>query len=290
MIVLDRPQITDLFIPRTGCADAAIKKGCFNRKDIMTILSNYITVESATTILDEIFVDYISGDNNLTELILNAVGDVYTREQIDEIVDSIQEQIDGMGFATEQWVEDQGYIDDITLTINGQEVHNGDSITVPAAPPAMFIYVDDFPDGVSEGSTCYDPETGEEIPCPYTERYCDEWMETFYAKSNLDEYLDWYLTTDEETQVNTYVYTGEFEYDGEEYWMYMYSAAWGDGGEVKYGLLPKTVTREELQNNSLETDHQNIFNDYEPFAYFLRYDGKVYERVQQSPNILVAFK
>lgn len=103
MIVLDKPQITDLFIPRTGCADAAIKKGCFNRKDIMTLLSNYITVESATTILDEIFVDYISGDNNLTELILNAVGDVYTREQVDTMIsglqakiDDLQEQIDSM--------------------------------------------------------------------------------------------------------------------------------------------------------------------------------------------------
>lgn len=45
MIVLDRPQITDLFIPRTGCADAAIKKGCFNRKDIMTLLAGYVTKE-----------------------------------------------------------------------------------------------------------------------------------------------------------------------------------------------------------------------------------------------------
>lgn len=292
MIVLDRPQITDLFIPRSGGSDGAIKKGCFNRKDIMTLLSNYVSVDDAKEILDEIFVEYIEGDNNLTELILNAVGDVYTREQIDGMIGEIQEQIDGMGFATEEWVEDQGYLNDITLTINGQEVHNGDSITIgtTATPPAKFIWVDDFPDGVSEGSYCYDPETGEEVPCPYTERYCDEWMQTFYDKSDLNEYIDWYLYTDDDTNTNTYVYTGEFEYDGEEYWMYSYSDAWGEGGSVKYGLLPKTVTREELQANSLETNHQNIFNDYEPFAYYLKYDGKVYERDQQTPNILVTFK
>ena len=292
MIILDKPQITDLFIPRSGGSDAAIKKGCFNRKDIMTLLSNYITVESATTILDEIFIEYIQGDNNLTELILNAVGDVYTKEQIDEIVDSLQEQIDGMDFATEQWVEDKGYLNDITLTINGQEVHNGDSITVgaPATPPAMFIYVDDFPDGVSEGCTCWDPETGEEIPCPYTERYCDEWMETFYAKSDLDEYLDWYLDELGDAGCNTYIYKGEFEYDGEDYWLYQYSDQWGGGESVKYGLLPKSVTREELEENSLMTDHQNIFNDYTPFAYYLRYDAKEYELIDKMPYILVGLK
>ena len=256
----------------------------------MDILSNYITVDSAYTMLDEIFVNYIQGDNNLTELVLNAVGDVYTREQIDEIVDSLQEQIDGMDFATEQWVEDKGYIDDITLTINGQEVHNGDSVTIEtqSAPPAMFIYVDDFPDGIAV--PCWDPDTGEEVPCPYTERYCDEWMQTFYEKSDLDEYLDWYLDELGDAGCNTYIYKGEFEYDGEDYWLYQYSDQWGGGESVKYGLLPKSVTREELEENSLMTDHQNIFNDYTPFAYYLRYDAKEYELNADMPYILVGLK
>lgn len=299
-------MITDLYIPRGGNSEACVKKGCFSKKDIMDILSNYITVDSAYTILDEIFVNYIQGDNNLTELILNAVGDVYTREQIDEMIS---------GFTTQEWVEEQGYIDDITLTINGQEVHNGDSITVNVegkldesvfddytgetetrlsdleerlSPPAMFIYVDDFPDGIA--GPCWDPDTGEEIPCPYTERYCDEWMETFYAKSDLDEYLDWYLDELGDAGCNTYIYKGEFEYDGEDYWLYQYSDQWGGGDSVKYGLLPKSVTREELEENSLMTDHQNIFNDYTPFAYYLRYDGREYELNADMPYILVGLK
>lgn len=290
MIVLDKPQITDLYIPRGGNSEACVKKGCFSKKDIMDILSNYITVDSAYTILDEIFVNYIQGDNNLTELVLNAVGDVYTREQIDEIVDSLQEQIDGMDFATEQWVEDKGYIDDITLTINGQEVHNGDSVTIQtqATPPATFIWIDDFPDGVS--GPCWDPDTGEEIPCPQRERYSDEWIEEFYGFDDLDSYLDWYLDALGDAGCNTYVYKGEFEYDGEEYWLYQYSDQWGGGDSVKYGLLPKSVTREELEENSLMTDHQNIFNDYTPFAYYLRYDGREYEVGSDMPYILVGLK
>lgn len=290
MIVLDKPQITDLYIPRGGNSEACVKKGCFSKKDIMDILSNYITVDSAYTILDEIFVNYIQGDNNLTELVLNAVGDVYTREQIDEIVDSLQEQIDGMDFATEQWVEDQGYIDDITLTINGQEVHNGDSVTIEtqATPPATFIWIDDFPDGVA--GPCWDPDTGEEIPCPQRERYSDEWIEEFYGFDDLDSYLDWYLDALGDAGCNTYVYKGEFEYDGEEYWLYQYSDQWGGGDSVKYGLLPKSVTREELEENSLMTDHQNIFNDYTPFAYYLRYDAKEYELIDKMPYILVGLK
>jgi hypothetical protein len=290
MIVLERPSITDLYIPRSGNSEACVKKGCFSKKDIMDILSNYITVDSAYTILDEIFVDYISGDNNLTELVLNAVGDVYTREQIDEIVDSLQEQIDGMDFATEQWVEDKGYIDDITLTINGQEVHNGDSVTIEtqATPPATFIWIDDFPDGVA--GSCWDPDTGEEIPCPQRERYSDEWIEEFYGFDDLDSYLDWYLDALGDAGCNTYVYKGEFEYDGEEYWLYQYSDQWGGGDSVKYGLLPKSITREELEENSLMTDHQNIFNDYTPFAYYLRYDGREYEVGSDMPYIIVGLK
>lgn len=45
MIVLDKPEITDLFIPRSGGSDCCIKKGVFGRKDIETILAGYVTKE-----------------------------------------------------------------------------------------------------------------------------------------------------------------------------------------------------------------------------------------------------
>ena len=306
MLVIDRPSVVDLYIPRGANSETCIKKGCFSKQDIMTILSNYITVDSAYTILDEIFIDYIEGDNNLTELILNAVGDVYTREQIDEMIS---------GFTTQEWVEEQEYLQDIDITINGQEVHNGDSITVNVegkldestfntytaatetrisdleerlSPPATFIYVDDFPDGI-EGP-CWDPDTGQEIPCPYQERYSDEWMQNFYGFDDLDSYLDFYLEQLGTAGCNTYVYIGEFEYDGEEYWLYQVSDQWGGGDAVKYGLMPKTVTREELEENSLMEDYQNIFKNYTPFEYYLRYDAQEYELTSPSPYILVGLK
>lgn len=102
MIKVDKPGVTDLMIPRSA-GECCGSKVPFTRKDIMEILSNYITEDNAREILDEIFVDYIAGDNNLTELILNAVGDVYTREQVDTMIsglqakiDDLQEQIDSM--------------------------------------------------------------------------------------------------------------------------------------------------------------------------------------------------
>jgi len=102
MLKISKPSITDLMIPRSA-GECCGSKVPFTRKDIMEILSNYITEDNAREILDEIFVEYIAGDNNLTELILNAVGDVYTKEQVDTMVsglqakiDDLQEQIDSM--------------------------------------------------------------------------------------------------------------------------------------------------------------------------------------------------
>ena len=45
MIVLERPMITDLYIPRSGNSEACVKKGCFSKKDIMDILAGYVTKE-----------------------------------------------------------------------------------------------------------------------------------------------------------------------------------------------------------------------------------------------------
>ena len=102
MIKVDKPGVTDLMIPRSA-GECCGSKVPFTRKDIMEILSNYITEDNAREIFDEIFADYISNIDSLTELILNAVGDVYTREQVDTIVsglqakiDDLQEQIDSM--------------------------------------------------------------------------------------------------------------------------------------------------------------------------------------------------
>lgn len=103
MLKILRPSITDLMIPRSSFEGGGSGKVPFTRKDVMDILENYVTLDNAKTVLDDIFVDYISNTDSLTELILNAVGDVYTREQVDTMVsglqakiDDLQEQIDSM--------------------------------------------------------------------------------------------------------------------------------------------------------------------------------------------------
>lgn len=45
MIVVDKPGITDLYIPRSDSNGGGLKKGAFGRKDIETILAGYVTKE-----------------------------------------------------------------------------------------------------------------------------------------------------------------------------------------------------------------------------------------------------
>lgn len=273
MIKLEKPMVTDLYLPRPA-GDCCITKHTFTRKDIFEILQNYISYDDAREILDEIFEEYIAGDNELVEIILNAVGDVYTREQIDELLESY---VPG-GLIEESTF--RAYTAATETRIAELEAK------VVSRPPATLIMIDDFPDGMN--SMCWDPETGEEIPCEdlYTGRYCDDYMNDFYGYSDLDEYLDNYLSRPAEMGCNSYLYVGEMEYDGDDYWLYQNNTE-GWATSVKFALLPKTTTRQELIENSLTTDHQNIFNDYAPFAYILQPDGIEYELSSAMPYILV---
>lgn len=318
MITLDNPGITNLFIPKStdgGCC--GVKTGIFTKKDILEILTDYITVESATTILDQIFTEYIAGDNNLTELVLNAVGDVYTTEQVDQMVSELETLINGMDYATEDWVEDQGYLTGITITVNGQEVHNGDSVTIDSGegkvdettfntytgatdtritaienqlstPPATFIYVDDFPDASFWESWGFDPAR-----YAGKSRYCDEWAEDFYGYDTMADYLDAYLANKGDMGCNPYFFAGELTFEGADYWLYR--RAGGDywQGTPVFGLLPKTVTVEELESHSIANNYDNLEGEYTPFTHYLTGDASEYDVTpvsgERMPNLLVDF-
>lgn len=45
MINVDRPMVTDLFIPRSDSSGSPLKTGVFSKKDIEYILNNYVTKE-----------------------------------------------------------------------------------------------------------------------------------------------------------------------------------------------------------------------------------------------------
>ena len=45
MIVVDKPGVTDLYIPRSDSNGGGLKNGTFGRKDIEAILAGYVTKE-----------------------------------------------------------------------------------------------------------------------------------------------------------------------------------------------------------------------------------------------------
>lgn len=49
MIVVDKPGVTDLYIPKNKSCNCGLKKGVFGRKDIETILAGYVTREEFVT-------------------------------------------------------------------------------------------------------------------------------------------------------------------------------------------------------------------------------------------------
>lgn len=232
----------------------------------MDILSNYITVDSAYTILDEIFVNYIQGDNNLTELVLNAVGDVYTKEQIDVIVEILQGQIDELG---------GGGVDESVFTAytaaTETRIAELERRLDNLQPPVNFIYVDDFPDYDS-----YELGEGGENPYEQYGHYSDEWAEYKYGFETMGQYLAYYLSNKTTAGCNTYSYVGSIEYDGDEYWMYKndYPSV-----PVQFGLLPKGISAVELASHTIATDYDNLLDvdkHYPAFAKYLMGDGTEY--------------
>lgn len=96
--------------------------GCGNRKyytkdEIDALLDGIISEEEITEIINNLFQDFIE-KNNLEELIISIIGDRYTNEEIDEILNELETRFDGK------------YLQDITLIINGNILHNGDKIDI----------------------------------------------------------------------------------------------------------------------------------------------------------------
>lgn len=101
--------------------------GCGNRRyytkaEIDEMLAGLMDEDKIKEIIDQLFLDYVE-ENDFVEIILNAIGDIYTQDQIDALLSELESRI-------KTWVEAKGYLTDISLTINGQTLHNGDSIDI----------------------------------------------------------------------------------------------------------------------------------------------------------------
>ena len=109
--------------------------GCGSRRyytkaEIDEMLKDVLDPDEIEEILDQMFTEYIeSGD--LEQLILNVLGDVYTKEQINAL---LANKLDTTAFTQSMAAEtartENAYLKDITLTINGTTVHNGDTVVV----------------------------------------------------------------------------------------------------------------------------------------------------------------
>lgn len=51
MIVVDKPAVTDLWLPRSDSNGGGLKKGTFGRKDIEAILADYVTKEQFNSVI-----------------------------------------------------------------------------------------------------------------------------------------------------------------------------------------------------------------------------------------------
>lgn len=117
--------------PESGC-------GCGNRKyytkaEIDEMLKDILDPEQIMAIVEQIVGEYVESEE-FREIVISVIGeDYYTKAQIDSLLDgyATKSEIPSLeGYATQEWVGDQGFLKDITLTINGTELHNNGSIDV----------------------------------------------------------------------------------------------------------------------------------------------------------------
>jgi hypothetical protein len=89
---------------------------------------------------------------------------------------------------------------------------------------------------------------------------------------NIGEYIDYYCENNlNDSDSTECTYQEDITFDGETY--HMWHCANEDGGFEFYGLMPLSVTAEEVANNS---KYVNPFNLYCPFMYELNNDEEVY--------------
>lgn len=101
--------------------------GCGNRRyytkaEIDEMLKDVLDPEQIKQILDEMFEEYIEG-GELEQLIIDAIAGLYTNEEIDDMLEELEARM-------KTWTGEQGYLKDITLTINGTRLHNNGSIVI----------------------------------------------------------------------------------------------------------------------------------------------------------------
>lgn len=134
--------------------------------------------------------------------------------------------------------------------------------------PASRLWIDDFPDGTSDG---------------YETPYDAEFVEDKYGYETMDEYFDDIFMTDFDSYgINFWDYLEDFTFNDNEYFLYGLPNQYTEGVYSLYGLMPKTYTTEQLVNLSVSHNYNNRF---QPFDYVLEGDfDLVYTLGNQDPS------
>lgn len=113
--------------------------GCGSRRyytkaEIDEMFANVLSEEEIREILDQMFEEYIEG-GDLYNLILSVIGDIYTKSEIDAILADYATRNWSRAYIGEQMAAETArteseYLKDITLTINGTELHNNGEIVI----------------------------------------------------------------------------------------------------------------------------------------------------------------
>ena len=111
--------------------------GCGNRRyytkdEIDALLAGLLDPEKIEEIINNIFEEFIE-EGDLEQLIIDTIAGMYTNEEIDDMLAQLEIRI-------KNWVNDQGFLKDITITINGTHLHNNDSITISGGEQDLSNY------------------------------------------------------------------------------------------------------------------------------------------------------
>lgn len=111
--------------------------GCGNRRyytkaEIDEMLAGFLDGDKLKEVLNQIFTEYIE-EGDLEQLIIDSIAGMYTNEEIDDLLEELEARI-------KTWTEEQGYLKDINLTINGRLLHNNGSITIKGGDADLSNY------------------------------------------------------------------------------------------------------------------------------------------------------
>lgn len=149
--------------------------GCGNRRyytkaEIDEMLKGVLDPDEIEAILNQMFEEYIEG-GELEQLIIDAIAGLYTNEEIDDMLEELEARM-------KTWTGNQGYLKDITLTINGTRLHNNDSIVIEGGDVSNKLDITAFTQAMQNETARTESTYAKKSEIPSLEGYAtQDWVE-----------------------------------------------------------------------------------------------------------------